>query len=158
MNFVRNDPDLAAGLLFGALGILGVLLSLGYPIGSAARMGPGFVPLVFSTGLTLMAAIILATAVLALRKSGEGKMRPSWSPRPLCSVMAGIVGFGLLIAPAGLVVASAVLMSCSGLAAAGIDHKKHAIISVALIAATALVFVYAIGVRIDILPAGGRLG
>lgn len=157
MTPLSNKTDLAAGLLFGLLGIVGIGLSLGYPIGSAGRMGPGYIPLVFSVGLALMAVVITVVALVkpAVR-GGASDAANGWSARPLLCVLTGIVAFGLLVVPWGLIVSSLTLLGFCGLATRSVHWRKYALVSVVLTALVAVVFVYAIGVRIDLLPPGGR--
>lgn len=144
------DKDLMAGLLFGALGVSGIALSLGYTLGSASRMGPGYVPLVFSIGLTVMALIIIV--VTLRRRVPQPDEATRWSIRPLLCVMTGIALFGLSITDFGLLLASAMLMLCCAFAAKGINYRAYALTAVVLIAAVTFVFVYGVGVRIDLLP------
>ena len=41
---VRNHHDLWSGVMFGSFGLLFIVLSRQYQLGSAAKMGPGYFP------------------------------------------------------------------------------------------------------------------
>ncbi|MBI4207936.1 MAG: tripartite tricarboxylate transporter TctB family protein, partial [Betaproteobacteria bacterium] len=41
---IRNQEDFWAGLMFIGFGILSIVVSRDYPMGSAMRMGPGYFP------------------------------------------------------------------------------------------------------------------
>jgi hypothetical protein len=71
---VLARTDVLAGLLFMSLALLGLWLSRDYPIGSALRMGTGYVPRLLCWILFGLGAIILVQglrAALASEASGQ---------------------------------------------------------------------------------------
>ena len=44
MAIVRHPKDFAAGLMFIAFGLAALIIGSDYPLGAAARMGPGYFP------------------------------------------------------------------------------------------------------------------
>jgi putative tricarboxylic transport membrane protein len=86
-----------------------LLTARGYALGSAGRMGPGYFPTMLGLVLALVGAILVGRSFAI---SGEQVARIH--PLPLAMIAGGVVLFGLLIEPLGLVIAVAVvtLMAC----------------------------------------------
>ena len=53
---IRLSTDLVTGLLFVAFGVFAIAYGWRYAVGTAARMGPGYFPLMISATLTLIGA------------------------------------------------------------------------------------------------------
>src|SRR3954467_14131665 len=94
-----GSKGVLSGLLFLAVGVLGVALSLGLPIGDRIRMGAGYVPLALSIILSGLGLVVLVRGVLR----GAAPMT-GWHARPVCFVVASALVFGLTIEVTGLVV------------------------------------------------------
>jgi hypothetical protein len=103
---ISKPKDAVAGLLFLAIGGAAWLGSHDYQIGTATRMGPGYFPQCL--GLLL----IVLGAISTLRALGTGGTEPSEhrALTPLLLILAGVMGFYLLIDRAGLVAAILVLI------------------------------------------------
>ena len=63
--------DLVAGGIFVALGLAFAIGARGYELGSAFRMGPGYVPLVLGGVLTLLGMVVIGAGVLRWRASDK---------------------------------------------------------------------------------------
>ena len=94
---LRLSTDLATGVLFIALGGCAIIYGSRYAIGTTARMGPGYFPMLISSGLVLAGAILVVRSVLA---AGDTLGAIRW--RSLILVLAGVLAFGLLIDRLGL--------------------------------------------------------
>ena len=91
-----------------SLGLFVALYAAGhYPIGQAARMGPGFFPVALGW---ILAGLGLAIALLALRKTVHVLHPPPFALRPLIAVPASMATFSLLVTPLGLVPATFALV------------------------------------------------
>jgi hypothetical protein len=100
--------DLVGGLILMALGVFVALYAYDrYPLGNMSRIGPAAYPL----GLGIVLSVLgLAIAVPAWRRKSS---LPNVQTRSVVLVLASLLLFGLLLRPAGLVVAtfSAVIVS-----------------------------------------------
>jgi hypothetical protein len=105
---IEDHSQFCAGLVFLLIGVAAFFIATGYPTGTAGRMGPGFFPLVVSGILGVLGLASCAASISARISDRIG----GWPVVPLLFVTAGVVGFGLLIEPAGLVAASAFLLVC----------------------------------------------
>ena len=94
-------PQRLSGSIFVAIGLLGIVLSRDYALGTATRMGPGYFPFVLSV---LIALLGFAGIVQSLLRRERGGM-PRWEFLDLFFLSVGVVLFALLIDRAGLLAA-----------------------------------------------------
>lgn len=148
---IKHQRDFVAGLFFLSLAIAGGLLSTKYRMGSAAQMGPGYFPLLLSTGLGLLGSAIVIKSFFPTREDGSiGKFHL----KPLLIVIAALALFGLALEPLGLVLSTVLLVAVSSL---GSPEKKHPMeISIACVFLAAFswaVFIKGLGLFIPVWPA-----
>lgn len=95
---ISHPQDFWSGLLFAAIGAVGVYMSRDFAFGALTRMGPGFLPTVLSWALVGVGALVTLRS-LALR---GGEIQPSmWRPQIL--IVAAIILFALLIERIGMI-------------------------------------------------------
>jgi hypothetical protein len=97
----------AAAVVFFGIGFAGIAAT--YPLGTLARPGPGFMPLLVGCIIALLG---LAVAFEARGKPIETR---NYRLRPLIAVSAGIVAFALLVERTGFIPATIALVLLSGL-------------------------------------------
>jgi hypothetical protein len=147
VNLRINVPDLAFAVFLVALGALAFSLASQLTMGSAAAMGPGYVP----RGLSVI--IMIYGAVLGARALVSGALPfPSIEPRPLLLLSAAVVLFAVLLPLAGLAVTSFVVVICAGYAAYDVRMRENAIAALALAAFASILFVSVLGLPIKVLP------
>src|SRR3546814_8995165 len=73
-----------------------------YRIGTAVRMGPGYLPMVFG-----IITLVLGLAIMLLALGRDGKL-PLPAPRACLAVLVSIAGFTLVLPRAGLIPAALV--------------------------------------------------
>ena len=143
---LRLTPDLLTGLLFLALGGFAIAYGSRYALGTAARMGAGYFPMLVSAALTLIGVVLVVRSLLA---AGDELSAISW--RPLVLVLAGVLAFGLLIDRLGLLAAGIVLVAAARLADREFRWLETALLAVSLTLVTAAVFLYGLGLPIKLL-------
>ena len=116
-------------------------------MGSAMRMGPGYFPTYLGAISILLGAIL---AGRSFRFDGEGIGRWGW--RPLLWLSAAFAGFGLLIEPAGFVLALLALIVASSLA--GRDSRPVELIALiaVLITGSVALFIYGLDLPYRLFP------
>jgi len=143
---IVNRPQFFAGLLFAAIGLAALGMATQYPLGNAARIGPGYFPLLLSL---LLIGLGVAASLTAL---GGGTVEPigRWSLLPMACVLAGVVGFGLLIDRLGFIAAALcpLLLGCYQRILT--RPVELALISIGLISFTILLFVNFLGMPISL--------
>jgi Tripartite tricarboxylate transporter TctB family len=147
MTLRLNVPDLAFGVFLVALGALAYTLAGELTVGTAASMGPGYVP----RGLALI--IMVYGLVLGLRAAFTGHVPfPAVAWRPLILIAASVTLFGILLPVMGLAITSVVVVIAAGFAAYDVRLKENAILALALAIFAVLLFVTALGLPIPVWP------
>ena len=148
MSAIKNQKDLGAGLLYLAFGALGFYIAREYGMGQAARMGPGYFPTVLSTLLMLFGAAAIFRSFVS--KTPEKLDGFAW--KPLAFVCGSTVLFGLLLVPAGLIVALVVLCLVSAAGSHFFKFEWKAVAAlIVLVVFCALVFAKGLGVPMPLL-------
>jgi hypothetical protein len=111
MKSPKLTRDAGAGLLFMAIGAVGLIGASDLNFGAASRMGPGFLPTVICLLLIFIGLVVGARGMLLPDLS-----IPSMHLRPILFVIAGLVSFIFLVPVAGLVAAAFALIVISAFA------------------------------------------
>ncbi|MEO8676949.1 MAG: tripartite tricarboxylate transporter TctB family protein, partial [Casimicrobiaceae bacterium] len=136
------------GLLFIAFGLAAIVIGSNYALGTAARMGPGYFPLILGILLIVLGS---ALALRALRLNGPPI--PAFKWRPLLFVLISVAVFGRIVNSVGVVV-STLLLIVSASAASHEFRFRESIIAGAVLAALAVgVFVIGLKLQLPIWPA-----
>jgi hypothetical protein len=142
-----NIPDLAFAAFLVALGAFAFALAGELTVGTAASMGPGYVP----RGLALIIMVYgLALGARAAFSSREAFPEIAW--RPLLLLTAAVALFAILLPVAGLALASAAVVICAGFAAYDVRVRENAVLGVILAAFAVVLFVTALGLPIPVWP------
>jgi len=148
--FARKD--VLAGLLFIGVALLGLYVSRNYPIGTALRMGTGYVPrllcwTLFGLGLVVLVQGLREVPIERLRAVGA---LAAW--RSLLFVTASLVIFGLTIERLGLVVSIFLLIGIGALAARELRALETLAAALVLIALSWGIFILGLGLTIPVWP------
>ena len=138
---VRLTTDFLTGLLFLAFGLFVMIYGSRYPLGTTARMGPGYYPLVASTGLSILGVVLVARSVV----KGTGEALGAIQLRPLLLILLGTLAFGLLIERAGFLAASLAVVLLTRFAERDIRLAETIALALGLTAFTTAIFWYALG-------------
>jgi hypothetical protein len=142
-----NVPDLAFATFLVALGALAYALASELSVGTAAAMGPGYVP----RGLAVL--VMAYGAVLGLRAAFSGTQSfPDIAWRPLLLILASVALFAILLPLAGLALTSFAIVVCAGLAAYDVRLRENAIAAAVLAAFSIVLFIVALGLPIPVWP------
>lgn len=125
---IKSQEDFWAGMMFVGFGVLAIVVSRDYPMGSAMRMGPGYFPTWIGAIMVLLGAIISA---LSFKVAGEKVGKFAWRPMVLLSVAFCIFAWG--IDHIGFIPSLVVMIFVSALAGKEFKLKEVAILAVILI-------------------------
>ena len=92
---IKSQKDFFSGLMFMGVGAAFAWGATTYSIGSGARMGPGYFPLVLGFLLAMLGAIITFKALVIETEDGE-KMG-AWAWKPLFFIIVANLVFGVLL-------------------------------------------------------------
>jgi hypothetical protein len=142
--------NVLAGLMFIAIAALGLWVSRDYPIGTALRMGTGYVPRLLCWILMGLGAAIL---VQGLREKDTPPERTSWRQlMPIAVVTTSLVAFALAIEQLGLVLSILLLIGIGAIAARDIKIWETLVAALVLIALGWVVFILGLGLTIPVWP------
>jgi len=144
---IRAPKDFWSGVMFCGFAVVAILAARGYSPGTAGKMGPGYFPLLLGGLLATLGGILIARSVVL-----SGKPVPRLQLLPLAIIAAAVCLFGVLIEPLGLVVSLAVLTLVSAWAGAQFRLMETLALAAALIVFSVGVFVYALGLPLNIWP------
>ena len=145
---IRNPKEFGSGLLFAAFGTAAIVIGASYPVGTAARMGPGYFP----RGLGIILIVLGAIQVLdSFRKPGAPIQMSDL--KPILIVLGSVVLFGLTVVPLGLVLATILLIVASSTASHEFRWKAAAVAAVLLAAFVVIAFGYGLKLQLPIWPA-----
>ena len=92
---IKSQKDFFSGVMFTVLGVGFAWGATTYTVGSGARMGPGYFPLMLGVLMGVLGLIILFKALVVETETGDkiGK----WAWKPLFFIIASNVVFGILL-------------------------------------------------------------
>jgi hypothetical protein len=144
--------NVLAGLMFIAIGALGLWLSRHYPIGTALRMGTGYVPRLLCWMLMALGAVILVQGLCEAEAAPAPQPGPLARLWPVVVVTAALIAFALSIEQLGLVLSILLLIGIGALAARGIKPWEVLATALGLIVLTWAIFVLGLGLLIPVWP------
>jgi hypothetical protein len=144
---IRHPKDFVAGLLFAGVGILAIIIASNYPLGTAARMGPGYFPRILGILLILLGG---ALALRALKLNGPPL--PRWHWRPVVVVLGSVVLFGFILIKLGLAISTVILIVLSSAASREFRPLESAVSGILLAILCISVFVLALKLQLPIWP------
>ena len=92
---IKSQKDFFAGLFYTVAGAAFAYGATNYSVGTGARMGPGYFPLLLGILLAVIGAFVMFKALTVETQDGEkiGK----WAWKPLLFIIAGNLLFGILL-------------------------------------------------------------
>ncbi|HTM79424.1 MAG TPA: tripartite tricarboxylate transporter TctB family protein [Devosia sp.] len=144
MAFSVSKNDAAAGALFVAFGGYFALEAMTYEIGSAFRMGPGYMPIVLGGILVGLGVLIAAKGV----GKPDSEAAPPWPWRGLVLVLGTIIFFAATIRGLGFVPVVLISAFATAMASRHNSWLSALIIAVGLCVLCLMVFVVGLGLII----------
>ena len=144
---IRAPKDFWSGVMFCAFAVVAVLAARGYSLGSAGKMGPGYFPLLLAGLLGVLGVILIGRSLVL-----DGEPVPRFHLLPLAVIAVAVALFGLMIEPAGLVASLALLVVLSAWAGPQFRLTETVALAAALIVFSIGVFVYALGLSLNVWP------
>lgn len=93
---IKSQKDFYSGLMFMVIGGAFAWGATSYSVGTGARMGPGYFPLLLGIVLAVLGAFILFYSLVEHTEDGEPIGKFAW--RPIGFVLGANVAFGILLA------------------------------------------------------------
>jgi hypothetical protein len=147
---IRNQQNFWSGVMFVAVGLVFAGFAREYDMGSAQRMGPAFFPTVL--GL-LLAGLGVVIGIQGLAGETEDGKIQKFHFDALGWVLGAVVLFGLLLRPAGLVVALIGLIVVSAFGSHDFKMKEVVFLTIGLAILVLAVFIWGLKLTIPVWPA-----
>lgn len=151
MLHARLARDTVGGLFFAAIGLAFVLGSNHLPMGDAARMASGYFPRLLGFCLIFTGLVISIRGTFSEKKPHEIIYR--FALKKVVLIGIALLAFAFLLEPAGLWIALSVLVFISSFASEQRSIREALILTVVVDLLVTAVFVGAIGLEINLLPA-----
>jgi hypothetical protein len=140
------SKDLWSGLMFAGFGVLALVMGSNLALGTAVRMGPGYVPRMLSYILIGLGIAIIVRAVMA---PGDTIERLRWKPTTMITI--GVLVFAMLFERAGLAPALVALIFLAALGGQEFKLVETIIACMVLIALCIVIFKLGLGMNINII-------
>ena len=155
---IKSQKDFFSGLMFMGVGIAFAWGATTYTVGTGARMGPGYFPLMLGILLAIIGAVMAFKATVVETVGGDkiGK----WAWKPLVFILLANFTFGVLLGglpgigvPAmGLIIAIYALTIIAGMAGDQFSLKSSIILATALAIGSYAAFIWALKLQIQVWP------
>ncbi len=156
---IKSQRDFFSGLFFMGAGVAFAWGASSYNVGSAARMGPGYFPLLLGVLLAFLGGIMVFKALVIETQDGDKVGRWAW--RPVGYIVAANLAFGVLIGglpsvklpSMGMVIAIYALTFIAAKAGAEFRWKEVAVLATLLAVGSYLTFIVLLKLQIPVWPA-----
>ena len=155
---IKSTKDFASGLMFMGVGVAFAWGATTYNVGTGARMGPGYFPLLLGILLALIGSVITFKALTV--ETADGDKIGKWAWKPLFFILAANFAFGILLGglpslgiPAmGLIVGIYALTFISSLAGNEFNAKAVFVLATVLAIGSYVAFVWALKLQFPVWP------
>ncbi len=147
---IKSQRDFWSGIMFIVVGAAFAIGATNYSMGVSARPGPGYFPLILSTIMGLLGAIVLFKSLTVETEDGDKVGAFAW--RPLIVVVVAITVFGLLLPRLGMIITIPILIVITSLAGDEFSWKGVLAAAVVLTIASYLIFIFGLKLTIPVWP------
>ncbi len=155
---IKSQKDFFSGLMFMVVGISFAWGATTYSVGSGARMGPGYFPLLLGVMLAIIGAVVSFKALVV--ETSNGDKIGAWAWKPLFFIIAANLLFGIMIGglpsiglpPMGMVAGIYALTIVSSLAGTQFKLSEVLILSTVLSAGSYVAFVWLLKLQFPVWP------
>ena len=156
---IKSQKDFFSGVLFMAVGIAFAWGATNYTVGTGARMGPGYFPMLLGICMAVLGAVITFKALVVETPDGDKIGSIAW--KPLFFIIAANLIFGLLLGglpsikfPAfGLILAIFALTFVASLAGDDFKFKEVFILAIILCIMSYGAFILLLKLQFPVWPA-----
>ena len=155
---IKSQRDFLAGLMFTVVGAAFAVGATNYTVGSSARMGPGYFPLLLGGLLAVLGIVVIAGSVVLRTGNGDPVGKIAW--KPLAFVIGANLIFGVLLGglpsmgvPAlGLVLAIYALVIVASIAGTRFSLRASLILATILAIGSYLTFILGLRLQFQVWP------
>jgi hypothetical protein len=150
-SLIRSSRDFWTGLIYLFFGVVAIVVSRDYSMGTGGRMGPGYFPTILGYLLVLIGGIAVMRSFIT-----HGAPIGAFSFKGIALVGSSILLFGVIVRGAGVAVALPLLIIISASASAKFRWLPTLLIAAGLTIFCILVFIKGLGIPLPVI--GSWLG
>lgn len=143
---IKSQRDFWSGLMFIVVGVVFAVGATNYSMGSSARPGPGYFPLILSVLMAILGGFVLFKSLTIEVEGGDPIGHVAW--RPLLVIVAAIAVFGLALPRLGLVITVPILILMTSLA--GDEFKWKGVLATAVVLTVGSWAIFVLGLKLVI--------
>jgi hypothetical protein len=143
---IKSQRDFWSGLMFVVVGVVFAVGATNYSMGTSARPGPGYFPLILSVLMALLGGFVLFKSLTIEVEGGDPIGAIAW--RPLLVIVAAITVFGAALPRLGLVVTVPILILMTSLA--GDEFKWKGVLATAIVLTVGSWAIFVLGLKLVI--------
>jgi len=155
---IKSQKDFFSGLMFAIIGAGFAWGATSYSVGTGARMGPGYFPMLLGILLAILGAFTVFYSLVEHTEDGDKVGKFVW--RPIIYILGSNVAFGVLLAglpslgvPAmGLIVAIYALVIIASKAGDGFNLKEVLLLATILSGGSYLAFIVLLKLQMPVWP------
>lgn len=155
---IKSQKDFFSGVMFAVVGVGFAWGATTYNVGTGARMGPGYFPLMLGILMAVIGLAVMFTGITVETEDGEkiGK----WAWKQVAFIIGANLAFGVLLGglpsiglPAmGMIIAIYALVLISSLAGSEFDLRKVLVLATVLAVGSYIAFIWALKLQIQVWP------
>ncbi|NKI96824.1 tripartite tricarboxylate transporter TctB family protein [Rhizobacter sp. SG703] len=143
---IKSQRDFWSGLMFVVVGVVFAVGATNYSMGTSARPGPGYFPLILSILMALLGSFVLFKSLTIEVEGGDPIGAIAW--RPLLVIVASITVFGAALPRLGLVITVPILILMTSLA--GDEFKWKGVLATAVVLTVGSWAIFVLGLKLVI--------
>ena len=143
---IKSQRDFLSGLMFVVVGATFAIGATNYSMGTSARPGAGYFPLMLSVIMAILGAIVLFKSLTIESAGGDPVGSIAW--KPLLIIVFAITVFGILLERLGLFITVPILIIISSFA--GDEFRWRGVIASAVILTLGSWAVFILGLKLTI--------
>jgi hypothetical protein len=155
---IKSQKDFFSGLMFLVVGAAFAWGATSYSVGTGARMGPGYFPLLLGVLLAILGSVIMFYSLVIETPSGDKIGSFAW--KPICYILGANLVFGVLLGglpsiklpSMGLMVAIYALVIIASKAGDNFKLRDVLILSTILAVGSYLAFIVLLKLQMPVWP------
>jgi hypothetical protein len=147
---IKSQRDFWSGLMFVIVGVIFAVGATNYSMGTSARPGAGYFPLLLSMIMAILGAVVLFKSLTIETPGGDPIGAFAW--RPLIVIVVAIAVFGAALERLGMVLTIPILIGISSLAGDEFRWRGVVINAIVLTFGSWVIFVWGLKLTIPLWP------
>ncbi|MEY4719238.1 MAG: hypothetical protein RL563_1856 [Pseudomonadota bacterium] len=147
---IKSQVDFWSAIVFTVVGLAFAMGATNYGMGTSARPGPGYFPIILGVLLAVVGLFVLFGSLGQEPLEDDRIVSPVW--RPLLVVVGSVFVAGFLLPRVGMLITLPVVIVLTALASSEFRWREALSLALVLTAGSWLVFVFGLKLRIPVMP------